>query len=72
MTAIPPGKYKLFCWDDIEEGAWQDGDFLRRFENEGREVSLMEGDRQRFELSTIVTTDKAQQTTSAFYLNNNQ
>ena len=33
---VTPGDYKLFAWEDVESGAWQDSDFLRPFEERGR------------------------------------
>ena len=40
LRGIPPGEYKVFCWDEVEDGAWEDPDFLKAFENQGQEVSL--------------------------------
>jgi hypothetical protein len=53
MRGIPPGQYKLFSWDQIEEGAWQDPEFLRPFEGKGQEITVQEGDRKKVELSSI-------------------
>ena len=30
---VPPGNYKLFAWQRVEPGAWQDPDFMRPFES---------------------------------------
>ena len=40
LRGIPPGEYQLFCWDEVEDGGWEDPDFLKAFENQGRRVSL--------------------------------
>jgi hypothetical protein len=40
MTGIPPGTYKLFAWEEIEPGIWQDREFLRPLENQGVKVLL--------------------------------
>jgi hypothetical protein len=40
---IPPGNYKLFAWESVEPGAWQDPDFMRPFESRGVPVQIKEG-----------------------------
>jgi hypothetical protein len=37
---VAPGDYKLFAWDDVETGAWQDPDFLRLYESKGRPLRI--------------------------------
>jgi len=39
---VPPGKYTLFAWDDIEPGIWWDADFLGRYEDQGQRITLDE------------------------------
>ncbi|MBI3403919.1 MAG: carboxypeptidase regulatory-like domain-containing protein [Acidobacteria bacterium] len=43
MSAIPPGDYKLFAWDDVDTGAWQDPEFIAPFEARGVSVTIGEG-----------------------------
>jgi hypothetical protein len=38
--AVPPGKYKLFAWKDVEDGAWFDPGFLRNYESKGVAVTV--------------------------------
>lgn len=40
IRGIRPGNYKLFAWDDIEEGAWYDPQFLQRYEGRGEEITI--------------------------------
>ena len=35
MRGIVPGDYKLFSWEEAEDGAWEDPDFLKPFEDKG-------------------------------------
>lgn len=35
MTGVPPGTYKLFAWENIPEGAYQNRDFMRNYEDRG-------------------------------------
>lgn len=37
---IRPGEYKLFAWDDVEENAWFDPEFLKKFEDSAVAVSV--------------------------------
>ena len=43
MQGIPPGEYKLFTWDDIDDGAWFDPEFIRNHENSGSLVRIRDG-----------------------------
>src|SRR5262249_54530833 len=45
LRGIAPGKYKLFAWKDVENGAWQDPDFLKTFEDQGKEITADENGR---------------------------
>jgi hypothetical protein len=40
---VPPGSYKVFAWDYVEVGTWQDPEFMRRFENLGTPIQVEEG-----------------------------
>jgi hypothetical protein len=42
MQGLTPGDYKVFAWDDVEEGAWLDPEFLRAYENRGTRVRIDE------------------------------
>jgi hypothetical protein len=55
LRGIPPGDYKLFSWDQVEYGAWQDPEFLKPFEEKGEEVKLQEGDQKAVNLTAIKT-----------------
>jgi hypothetical protein len=40
---IPPGNYKIFAWQEVENGAWFDPEFLRTYENGGQPIQVTEG-----------------------------
>jgi len=42
LKNVAPGEYKVFAWDDIEDGAWYDSDFLRDIEARGEAVTSRE------------------------------
>ena len=61
LRGIAPGDYKLFTWDEVEEGAWEDADFLKPFEEKGEKVSVQEGDSKSVNLTEIKTASPEQQ-----------
>src|SRR5438093_6792483 len=40
FESIPPGDYKLFAWEDIEDGAWLDPDVIELYESRGTAVAV--------------------------------
>jgi hypothetical protein len=55
LRGIAPGDYQLFSWDEVEDGAWEDADFLKPFEEKGEKVTVQEGDSKSVNLTTIKT-----------------
>jgi hypothetical protein len=55
LHGIAPGDYKLFSWEEVEDGAWEDPDFLKPFEEKGEKVSLEEGDVKTVDIVAIKT-----------------
>lgn len=42
LTGLAPGEYKLFAWEEIETGAYQDPEFLRPYEKRGESLHVGE------------------------------
>ena len=63
LRGIPPGDYKLFSWDEVEQGAWEDPDFLKPFEEKGvgEKITVQEGDAKSVNIVTIKTVSTEQQ-----------
>jgi Carboxypeptidase regulatory-like domain len=40
FDGIMPGQYKVFAWEDVIPGAWQDPEFLRTYETRGVTVDV--------------------------------
>jgi hypothetical protein len=59
LRGIAPGKYKLFAWKDVENDSWQDPDFLKPFEDQGKEITAEEKGRITIQLK-LATTNKSQ------------
>lgn len=53
LQGIPPGDYKIFAWEDIADGAWQDPEVLRDFETRGKVVRINEGAQAAVEVVVI-------------------
>jgi len=59
MRGIAPGKYKLFAWRDVESDSWQDPDFLKLYEDQGKEITAEERGRVTIQLK-LAATQKSQ------------
>jgi hypothetical protein len=55
IRGIVPGDYKLFSWEYVESGAWEDAEFLKPLEEKGEAVTLKEGDQKTINLTAIRT-----------------
>ncbi len=53
IQGITPGDYKLFAWEDVESGAYQDPEFLKPFESAGESVTVHESGRDSRQLKLI-------------------
>jgi hypothetical protein len=47
---LPPGGYKLFAWQEVENGSWFDPEFLRSQENRGHAIRIAEGGMERLQM----------------------
>jgi protocatechuate 3,4-dioxygenase beta subunit len=43
FTNVAPGSYKVFAWTEAEEGAWQNPQFIERYEETGKALRVEEG-----------------------------
>ena len=53
MEGLTPGAYKLYAFEAMEYGAWQDPEFLKAFESYGEKVEIAEGTNSPKELQLI-------------------
>jgi hypothetical protein len=58
IKGIAPGEYKLFAWDDVETGAYEDTEFLKNFEALGESVAIRDGGHESKQLRLIVSEGK--------------
>jgi hypothetical protein len=40
LRGIQPGEYKVFAWESVPTGAWENAEFLAKYETQGRAVSI--------------------------------
>lgn len=53
IQGVAPGSYKLFAFDQIENGAWLDPEFIRNFEDRGVSVEVRSGGDVTVEVTVI-------------------
>ncbi|MGA2195657.1 MAG: carboxypeptidase regulatory-like domain-containing protein [Bryobacteraceae bacterium] len=53
ISRVNPGEYKVYAWDEVENGAWFDPDFLKPVESTGSPVSVREGSPVTIQVATI-------------------
>src|SRR5262249_53346485 len=61
LRGIGPGNYKLFSWEKVERGEWEDPEFLKPFEEKGERITVQEGDAKSINLNAIRTASTEEQ-----------
>jgi hypothetical protein len=57
LKSIPPGKYLLYAWEDVEDGAWFDPEFMARYEKQGESISFDSQDHKTVTLKPLSTKE---------------
>jgi hypothetical protein len=60
IKGVAPGEYEIYAWEDIEEGAYQDPDFIKPYESDGQVVSVKEKAHETVQLKVIPAEKAAQ------------
>jgi len=53
IASVAPGDYKLFAWEDLEPGAYNDPDFLRKYEALAMPVKISESSTSTVEVKVL-------------------
>jgi len=53
MDHIPPGDYLAFSWEEVDDGAWMDPEFLKRYEERGKRIHVNEGGNPSLAITAI-------------------
>lgn len=61
LHGIAPGYYKLFAFENVDDGAYQDPEWLRAYERDGQSLRVDEGSRITQELKMIAVTNEQSQ-----------
>jgi uncharacterized surface anchored protein len=59
LHGVAPGDYKIFAWEDVEAGAYQDPDFVKPHESAGQALSIRERAHENVQLKLIPAEDSA-------------
>jgi hypothetical protein len=53
IQGVRPGEYKIYAWEEVEQDAYQDPDFMKLHESAGETVSVKEGAHETVQLKVI-------------------
>jgi beta-lactamase regulating signal transducer with metallopeptidase domain len=53
LQGIPPGEYRMYAWQEIEDGVWLDPEFIRPYQPRGRLVRVDQGQSVTMDISVI-------------------
>jgi len=53
LQGVAAGDYRVFAWEEITDGTWQDAEVLRNVESRGKAVRIGEGGETAVELIAI-------------------
>ena len=53
FKSVTPGEYRVYAWEEAENGAWMDPDFLKPLESRGEAVSVQESGRHAIQVNLI-------------------
>jgi protocatechuate 3,4-dioxygenase beta subunit len=58
ISQIAPGDYSLYSWDEVEDGAWEDPDFIKPFDEkkQGERVIVQDRDDKSYNINVIKTS----------------
>lgn len=57
LRGLPPGDYTLFAWESVGGEAYDNPEFLKSYEGQGKALSVTEGERKSVQLRTIPASD---------------
>jgi hypothetical protein len=57
LKSIPPGKYLLYAWENVDDGAWFDPEFMARYEKQGESIAFDPQEHKTVNLKPLSTTE---------------
>ena len=64
IKGVRPGEYKIYAWEEIENGAYLDPDYAKPYESFGKSVSIKENGHENLHLTSITADDAARAATA--------
>ena len=61
IRGLAPGKYSIFAWDGVEQGEWEDSEFLKSNGAKGATAEVIDGDAKSADLQVIQLKSKTNQ-----------
>jgi hypothetical protein len=55
LKNVTPGDFRIFAFDNVEYGAYQDPEWLKPFESKGEKISIKENAKESVQLKLVVT-----------------
>ncbi len=53
LTDVVPGDYQVLAWEDIEDGAFEDPEILKKYQGSAESLSLKQNDRRTLQVTAI-------------------
>lgn len=53
LRSVPPGNYRLYAWDSVDEGAYYDPEFLKINGDRGRDLRILEAINQTVDVELL-------------------
>ena len=54
ITGVTPGSYSLYAFQGVEQGIWEDPDYLKTIEKQATDLTIAEGGHETNDLKVIV------------------
>jgi hypothetical protein len=61
MKGVRPGEYKIYAWEEVQNGAYMDPEFVKPHESAGKDVSAKESGHETLQLVAIPAEDSPAQ-----------
>lgn len=57
FTALRPGKYRVFAWEEVDDDLWQDPDYYKKYADRATEVTVGAGETQNARVRVIAAEE---------------
>jgi protocatechuate 3,4-dioxygenase beta subunit len=57
FSGLRPGAYKLFAWEEVDEGLWQDPEFRKKYDARAAEITIGPSENKNLQLQVIAAEE---------------